>query len=162
MKAHTDEKTNEGTLSGELEGGGSAGWGATAKDGGPTPTAISPPALAREFEAEHVPCLRNCRHYFRAVSHFDHGNPIGTFEHGKEPTQRHHACSAIPGVYLELSGDSPVYECSNWDPTPGAELKERELRREAYYNDYPDHRPHQEEADDANGTDGNGAGDTPS
>ena len=115
--------------------------------GAEIPTPTPPPSEARPFDAAHVPCLRNCRYYFSCVSHLDHGVPAGVL--AQEPLQRHHICKAIPGVYLELSGDSPVYECSDWDPVDGAELHQLEQRRDRYYNDYPDHRPTPEEVLDA-------------
>jgi hypothetical protein len=128
---------------GTLEGGEPSPWGPVGEDGAPNPGAVNAaPAPAREFTPAEVPCIRGpCRHYFQAISHFDHGNPAGTFEPGYEPVQRHHMCKAIPGVPLELSADSPVYECNHWDPVDATERKQLEVRREHYFNEHPDHRP---------------------
>lgn len=162
MNAQTDESTSESALTGELEPSQASPWGGAAPDGGPSPhTAVAPPATAKPFTAENVPCLRNCRFYFRAITHFDHGNPEGTFPPGYEPQQRHHACSALRGVFLELSGDSPVYECSHWDPIDSRELAERTLRRESYYAEFPDNRP-QEGTDDDTRDEGAGPRNDPS
>ena len=122
----------------EMQG---SSWGPPGPDGGPAITPMPPPVDARPFTPVHSPCLRACRHYFNARSHFDHGNPAGTFDQGKEPTQRHHLCMRIPGVYLELSGDSPVYECNRWDPENPSELVQLRARRDAYFEAHPDHVP---------------------
>lgn len=70
-----------------------------------------------------------------AVSHFDHGNAPGSL--GVEPLMRHVYCSAMPGVFLELSADSPVYECSRWDPEDPSEAYAREQRRRLYFDMHP-------------------------
>jgi len=125
-----------GTLEvGEL--GGS--WGPPGADGGPVMQMVAPPPDARPFTAQYSPCLRACRYYFRAQSHFDHGNPDGTFEPGREPRQSHHICMRIPGVHLELSGDSPVYQCTAWHPADPVELVKLEKSRAQYFERNPDH-----------------------
>jgi hypothetical protein len=105
------------------------------------------PATARPFSAQHVPCLRDCRFYFSATSHFDHGNPSGSFAEGYEPTQRHHMCMRAPGVYLELSADSPVYTCNQWDPIDPKDVVARTRRRERYLALHP--ADEEDDSDDA-------------
>jgi hypothetical protein len=140
---HDDDATNEAPPVGTLEEGEPSSWGPVAEDGGPNPAAaVQHPAPARKFTPAEVPCLRGpCQYYFQATSHFAHGNPAGTFEPGYEPVQRHHMCKAIPGVYLELSADSPIYECNHWDPVDVDELHHLEYRRDRYYLEHPDHKP---------------------
>lgn len=91
---------------------------------------LPPPEAAKPYEPEFVPCVRDCRYYFRAESHFDAGNPAGSLT--KAPRQTHRYCTAIPGVFLELSGDSPVYTCNQWDPAPL--LIRRRERRQARWS----------------------------
>ena len=154
MKASDGGSDNVAPRVGDVAGDGSngsssSGWGSPAADGGPMPIAMPEPEPALPFSADSVPCLRGpCRYYFAAQSHFDHGNPAGTFAPGKEPRARHHACKAIPGVWLELSSDSPVYACNSWDPLDRGLVLARDLRREDYLKANPEHAMQQRIGDD--------------
>jgi hypothetical protein len=79
------------------------------------------------------------------MSHFDHGNAGGTFEalglEDYRPQEHHRCCIIQPGVYLELSGDSPVLDCDRWDPFTKRELRKLEKRRKKYFAQHPKHRP---------------------
>lgn len=138
MKAHDDENAI-GHMGDQLHQGDASSWGPIGPDGGPRPDLIHSVLRpsAREWDPRHVPCLRSCRHYMEAVSHMDHGNAPGSLE--VEPLMRHVYCSALPGVFLELSADSPVYECSRWDPENPSEVLEREERRRLYLLQNPEH-----------------------
>ncbi|NIR30010.1 MAG: hypothetical protein GWN84_11980, partial [Gammaproteobacteria bacterium] len=101
-------------------------WG-PVQGGWPDIASANPPIPpARKFTRENCPCLRDCRHYFSSVSHFAAGNADAL---DYEPTQRHHYCKAIPGVFLELAADSPVYACNHWDPQPQHDLVAMQERR---------------------------------
>jgi len=91
---------------------------------------------ARPWTPENVPCLRDCEFYFTADLHFEHGNYDGALA-GNEPIQVRHICKAIPGVFLELSADSPVYKCSDWRPREAGDLKKLQRRRDKYYDQHP-------------------------
>jgi hypothetical protein len=140
MKAHDDENAI-GRMGEQLNQGDASSWGPIGPDGGPRPDLIHSVRRpsAREWDARHVPCLRSCRHYMEAISHMDHGNAPGSLE--AEPLMRHVYCSALPGVFLELSADSPVYECSRWDPEDYSATREREERRRLYLAQFPQHDP---------------------
>jgi len=162
MKVHDTDHESECPRIGSIEPGAPSSWG-PVHDGKPNPGAVNfEPTPARPFTPQHVACLRGpCRHYFSAVSHFDVGNPADTFEAGKEPTQRHHMCTAAPGVYMELTADSPVYECNRWSPMSRHELAQELLMREEFYRENPELRPEEviddldidEEDEHASGTD---------
>lgn len=133
---------NDSDSCGELGGFTSDGdSGIVAMPGGAGPhLPLVPPAEARAFTPKNVPCLRNCIHYMSVLTPFDHGNPAGTFAEGKEPLQRQHLCTAVPGVFLELSADSPVYECEErFEPRIG--VNPLIALREKYYEQHPEHRP---------------------
>jgi hypothetical protein len=135
-----DAPDNEGSLAVTAVAGGTpSAWGAPGPDGGPmmgfAPAGEPPPP----FEPSHCPCLRGpCRHLHQVFVHFEHGN-LGTLE--RQPRERKLMCRAQHGVFLELSGDAPVLDCSLWDPADAAELAALELRRRRYFAAHPDHDP---------------------
>jgi len=133
MRAH-ETGDGEHKLGDGLLGGKPADWGPVSADGAPNPALANPtPAPARPFTPRYCPCLRDCEHYMTVTSHFEHGAGAGVLQ--VEPTERHHICSAIPGVYLELSGDSPVYACNRWTPMLPETVTEEERRRDAWLRD---------------------------
>jgi len=93
---------------------------------------VEPACTALEFTPEHVPCLRDCRYYFRTASHFDAYNP------DTRHVQVTHVCTRVPGVYLEMSADTPDYECNAWDPWEPGERNPVEGRRRAWWAAHPD------------------------
>jgi hypothetical protein len=144
MKPNESEDS-VGTMAESLDGGEAASWGPTAPDGGPLPGLVNTVIpKAKPWDRKNSPCLRDCRHYFTATVHFEHGNyegGLGAFE----PVQDRHVCKAIPGVFLELSGDAPVYECSDWHPQVPENLEDRERLRERYYAEHPEDVPDSEQ-----------------
>ncbi len=87
---------------------------------GPPPTRlplIDPPSLC-----EAGPC----RNYHRVVSVFDAQDPVG----GTGPTRRQitRACYPTTGIELEL-GETPVLQCSRWEPETAATSSERDRAR---------------------------------
>jgi hypothetical protein len=141
MKARESED-NQGTLAKELGDGEASSWGPTGPDGGPMPHLVHTTRdTAAPYDAQNVPCLRNCRYYWTTKVHFEHGNYAGGLG-GHQPMQESHICLRMPGVFIELSGDSPVSECENgWDPADPQEIRERNHRRNQYFAEHPDHRP---------------------
>lgn len=133
MKAEDNEDAIA-TPMGEIDGGDPAEV-AIGSDGAPVQDPLAPPLPSLAFTPENVPCLRNCRYYFRSVGHFDTSNPDRRF------TSSVTACMRVPGVWLELSGDAPSYECNSWDPWRADELGIRDLNRQGYYDAHPDHVP---------------------
>lgn len=141
MKANEAED-NSGTMAESLDGGTPASWGPTGPDGGPLPHLVNPVIPeARPWNPANVPCLRNCKHYWNTKLHFEHGNYDGALgDH--EPLQERHICMRIPGVFLELSGDAPVYVCEKgWDPEDPKEIAGRKDRQKRYFELHPDHKP---------------------
>ena len=140
MKPRESEDSS-GAMQEVLDGGEAASWGPTGPDGGPLPGLVNPVVpQARPWDAKHVPCLRDCRHYMAAQLHFEHGNYDGALG-GHEPIQDRHICRGVPGVFLELSGDAPVYECSAWDPLFNADVVELKHRRSQYFSHHPEPVP---------------------
>lgn len=111
-------------------------------DGAPLPMAENyEPEFGPPHTAEYCPCERDCRHYLHAESHFEHGNAAGSLPDGYEPREHHRLCMVQPGVYLELTGDSPVLDCNRWEPLQRHEIALLEIAREDYYMQHPKHRP---------------------
>jgi hypothetical protein len=142
MMKHDDvaEPENEAHMAADIEV--SVGMVPIAHDGGPTPGygQLGEPDSAPAFDAENCICMRDCRYYFETKAHFEHGNR-GTYAAGSGPVQFKRACKAIPGVWLEISGDAPVLECNQWDPLSIHETGELDRRRAGYYALNPDHEP---------------------
>ena len=140
MEVHDNNLDSEALLDGSNgeEGGQGSLMMVEGADGLPHPVADGPmePPQALPFDAEHVKCLQGyggkCRYYMQTITHFEAGNPVGTFGDSYVPTQRHHACLVQPGVFRELSADGPVYECNMHDPGERKELDALVRRREDY------------------------------
>lgn len=79
-----------------------------------------------EATKENMICLRDCKFFMQIDSRFQHGNTKGTLT--KEPVQFNRFCKAIPGTEIDLT-DELVRECSDWDPIPLIQIKQRETRR---------------------------------
>lgn len=123
MKATQSEES--AAVLGELDGGDPAPM--------PPPGAVvANGCSALPFTAEHVPCLRDCRYYFRTATHFDAYNPASRHVHLT------HACTRVPGVYLEMSADAPDYECNMWDPWQDGERRPIEKRRAHWWARHPE------------------------
>jgi hypothetical protein len=75
-----------------------------------------------------------------AELHFEHGNYDGALGN-HEPIQDRHICRGVPGVFLELSGDAPVYKCSAWDPLFHSDVVELKHRRDKYFEQHPENKP---------------------
>lgn len=135
----TDNEDGVARPVGTIDEGEPASWGPTGPDGGPTPEAVNllAPVPVPEFTPRNSPCLRNCRHFLRAWSHFDVGNTAGCFAPGQEPRVQHVACMVQPGVHLELTADSPVLDCNRWDPLPDREIRKLARRRKKYLAKHP-------------------------
>lgn len=130
-----------------------------APDGG-IPASIAAGALGQPTTVpartpDNFVCLRGpCRHYWHLVTMAQEGNPAETWEHLgiPAPRQHHHTCLVNPGFETGF-GDDNAYECNKWDPLDDAELVQIKVRRGAYYQRHPEHRPvtHEdiEEAEDA-------------
>jgi hypothetical protein len=134
-----DEPVNEGSLcaADDILDSPPAEWGPPGPDGAPQMELVDadheePPA----FDAAHCPCLRDCRHFHRVVHHFEHGNAPGTL--ARQPRHTKLLCMAQPGVFLEMSADAPVLECSLWDPLNPAELGARDERRLRWWDAHPE------------------------
>lgn len=86
-------------------------------DGGPVPGygQLGTPDPAPSLDPSTFICKRDCRYYYEAVSHFEHGSS-GVYKEGEGPREWTRACMRIEGVWLEISGDAPVLECNQWDP----------------------------------------------
>lgn len=138
MKPHESTDSVGSMAAGVAADEGAASWGPIGPDGVPVADASAPPPLRLPpYTPENVPCLRQCRHYMHAVCHFDHGNR-GLV---KEPIEHREFCTALPGVLLELTRDSPAFECNRWNPLPPKEVSELEHAREMYFQKHPGHRP---------------------
>lgn len=126
-----DDEQEEHSLAGsdQLEYEPSS-WGPRAPDGGPSPEMVhlGPPAPAREFTADNVPCLRDCRYYFATIGHYGAGNRGGF----NEATIRIHHCT-FAGISFKMSADEPVYECNQWDPHDERLVELRADRRDRWY-----------------------------
>jgi len=151
---------NEGTLAEptDITDSEPGSWGPMGPDGGPSMGIDPPPSTKPTWSPQVVPCLRACRHLMQTEVHFDHGNAPGTLE--AEPRSFRPLCTRIPGVFLELSRDAPVLECSAWDPLDAAEQIALDARRTAYLSAHPDHDPAVMDADiEASASGGNGGAD---
>jgi len=61
------------------------------------------------------------------VEHFDAGNPAGSLS--SIPTIRKHYCLRAAPSLFSIESDTPVYDCSAWDPLSIQEWAAREMRR---------------------------------
>jgi hypothetical protein len=96
---------------------------------------------APAWSPENVLCLRDCKHFLHIVTHFEHGNPAGTFENGYLPKRHRYYCMRIPGIDLELTADEPILGCNLWDPMSAGDRANLKLRQEKWQPKPPEPEP---------------------